>query len=78
MCVSRLDPLVLNQTQIHTWWGQGGPALGLFVVSGGRSVRVVLWCFFSPLFLFSLSFLLFHLLWHGFYFGVFWARGERV
>lgn len=88
MCVSQLDALVLNQTQIHTWWGQGGSALGLFAVSGGCSVRVVLWCFFFPIiFIFFIFFIIsFALAWvlfwgfsgeggAGLILGVFWRTG---
>lgn len=32
---------MMNQMQILTWRGQGHPALGIFVVSDGFSVRVV-------------------------------------
>lgn len=41
MCASCLECVMMNQMQIHTWRGQGRPALGFFVVSGGFSVRVV-------------------------------------
>lgn len=67
---------MLNQTQIHTWWGQGGPALGLFAVSGGCSVRVVLWCFFSHYFYFLYLFYYFICFCMGFILGFFGRGGS--